>query len=228
LDHRGIGTVTSMVALAEDLFLLATETSTGRQLIDTTHLDLGLGGALLLDLVLQQRIALHDSRVTVIDPRPTEHALLDRALSDIVATRSHEPGHWVRRLTHHNLRRTVKDRLVEAGVLCRDDHKVLGIIQIHRTHETDGRLHHELEDHLHDAVVQGHRPSRETAALASLALAVGLDRHLFPRSDRRAVRQRIAEVAGECPECEWVADAVHRAVDATDAALGITPTGQLP
>jgi hypothetical protein len=196
-------------------------------LIDTTHLDLGLGGALLLDLMLQQRIALHGSHVAVTDARPTGDALLDRALSDIVATRSHEPGHWVRHLTH-GLRRTVKDRLVQAGVLCRDDHKVLGIIRIHRTHETDGRLHHELEDHLHDAVVQGHRPSLKTAALASLALAVGLDRHLFPRSDRRAVRQRMAEVAGECPECEWVADAVHRAVDATDAALGITPTGQLP
>jgi Golgi phosphoprotein 3 (GPP34) len=227
LDRRGLGTVTSMVTLAEDLFLLATEASTGRRLIDATHLDLGLGGALLLDLVLQQRIALHDSRVEVTDARPTGDALLDRALSEIVATKSHEPGYWLRHLTH-SLRRTVKDRLVDAGVLCRDDHNVLGIIRIHRTHETDGRLHHELDDHLHDAVVQGHPPSQETAALASLALAVGLDRHLFPRSDRRAVRQRMAEVAGECPECEWVADVVHRAVDGVDAALGITPTGQLP
>ena len=216
-----------MVALAEDLFLLATEASTGRPLIDTTHLDLGLGGALLLDLMLQQRVALHDSRVAVTDPRPTGDALLDRALSDIIATKSHEPGHWVRHLTH-GVRRAVQDRLVEAGVLRRDDHKVLGIIPTHRTHETDGRLHHELADHLHHAVVEGHRPSRETAAMASLALAVGLDRHLFPRSDRRAVRQRMAEVAGECPECEWIADAVHRAVDATDTALGRTLTSQLP
>ena len=219
--------VTTMVTLAEDLFLLATEASTGRRLMDTTHLDLGLGGALLLDLVLQQRIALHDSRVKVTDPRPTGVALLDRALSDIAATKAHEPGHWLWHLTH-SLRRTVKDRLIEAGVLCRDDHNVLGIIRIHRTHETDGRLHHELKDHLHDTVVQGHRPSRETAALASLALAVGLDQRLFPCSDRRAVRQRMAEVASECPECEWVADALHRAVDASDAALGITPTGELP
>jgi hypothetical protein len=214
-----------MVTLAEDLWLLATEASTGRPLIDTTHLDLGLGGALLLDLVLQQRIALRESRVTSTDPRPTGDPLLDRALSEIAA-KPHDPGHWVRHLTH-GLRRTVKDRLVEAGVLCRDDHKVLGIIPIHRTHETDGRLHHALADHLHDAVVVSHPPSRETAALASLALAVKLDRHLFPRSDRREVRRRMAQVAKECPECEWVADAVHRAVEATDVALGITPAGPL-
>jgi Golgi phosphoprotein 3 GPP34 len=216
-----------MVTLAEDFFLLATEASTGRPLIDTTHLDLGLGGALLLDLMLQRRVALHDFRVAVTDARPTGDALLDGALSDIVATQPHEPGHWVRRLTH-SLRRTVKDRLVEAGVLCRDDHTVLGIIRIHRTHETDGRLHHELADHLHHAVVEGHDPSPETAALASLALAVGLDSRLFPRSDHRSVRQRMAEVAGECPECEWVADAVNRAVAATDTTLGKTPASQLP
>ena len=216
--------VTCMVTLVEDLFLLATDASTGRPLIDTTHLDLGLGGALLLDLVLQQRLAPRDSHVMVTDPRPTGDPLLDRVLSEIAAAKPHEPGHWVRHLTH-GLHHIVRDRLVEAGVLCRDDHKVFGIIPIHRTRETDGRLHHELEDHLQDAVVLNHSPSRQTAALASLALAVGLDANLFRRSDHRAVRRRMAEVAGECPECEWVADTVHRAVDASDAALGITPAG---
>ena len=146
---------------------------------------------------------------------------------EIAAAKPHEPGHLVRHLTH-GLRDTVKDGLVEAGVLCRDKQQVLGMIQIHRTHETDGRLHHELEDQLHDAVVLDHTPSRETAALASLALAVGLDRHLFPRSDRFAVRRRMAEVAEQCPGCESVADAVQRAVDATDVTLGITPASQLP
>jgi hypothetical protein len=50
-------------------------------------------------------------------------------------------------------------------VLQRDDRKVLGFIPVHRTHEADARLHHDLVDHLHDAVVLGHRPSRETAVL---------------------------------------------------------------
>lgn len=213
-----------MVTLADDLYLLATDASTGRPLIDTTHLDLGLAGAVLLDLVLEQRLTPRDSRVAIVDPRPVGDPLLDRALSQIVAAKPHDPGHWVRRLAH-GLHRVVKDRLVGLGVLCRDDHKVFGIVPIHRTHETDGRLHHELQDHLQNVVVLDHPPSRQTAALASLALAVGLDATLFPRSDHRAVRRRMAEVARECPEGEWVADAVHRAVDAGDAARGITPTG---
>jgi hypothetical protein len=208
-----------VVTLAEELYLVATH-PTGRFSIDTAHLDLGLGGALLLDLVLRDRIALVDSHVTVIDPAPTGEPLLDAALADLAEqTRAHIPEHWIRHLAR-GVRHAVQDRLVDAGVLVRDEHRLLGFIPVHRTHEADGRLHHELVDHLHDAVVLGHRPSRETAALASLVLAVGLERHLFPRSDRRAVEQRLVEIA----EGGWIGSAVRHTIDAVNAALGITPS----
>jgi hypothetical protein len=209
-----------VVTLAEELYLLADDSATGRPLIDTTHLDLGLGGALLLDLDLRDRVALVESHVAVTDPAPTGDPLLDAALATVSsATRAHDPEHWIRHFAR-GARHAVQDRLVATGVLQRDDRKVLGFIPVHRTHEADGRLHHELVDHLHDAVVLGHRPSRETAALASLTLAIGLERHLFPRSDRRVVEQRIAEIA----EGRWVGSAVRHAIDAVNAALGITPS----
>jgi len=213
-----------VATLAEDLYLLATDAS-GRISIDTAYLDLGLGGALLLDLMLRDRVTLVDSHVVVIDSTPTGDPLLDAALADLAGeTRAHDPEHWIRHLARHS-RHAVQDRLVDTGVLARDEHKVLGILPVHRAHETDGRLHHELVDHLHDAVVLGHRPSHETAALASLVLAVGLERHLFPRSDRRAVAERLAEIA----EGRWVGSAVRHAIDAVNAALGITPaSGSLP
>ena len=42
-----------MVTLAEDLYLLAGDGASGRLLVDPVHLDLGLGGALLLDLAVR-------------------------------------------------------------------------------------------------------------------------------------------------------------------------------
>ena len=85
-------------------------------------------------------------------------------------------------------------------------------------------MHHELIGHLHDC--GGTRPtppSSETSALALLALAVGLDRHLFPLSDRQAIRTRLREIATECADGSWVGAAVAGAVNAMDAAIGITP-----
>jgi hypothetical protein len=213
-----------VVTLAEDLYLLASDGTSGRLLIDPVHLDLGLGGALLLDLAMRERVVLRDEHVTVAkhDP-PTGEPLLDSALTEIAGQpRPHGPDHWVRHLGRGAQHR-VQDHLVDLGVLRRDDHRILHVIPVHRTHETDGRLHNDLVDHLHDTVVLDHSPTPETAALAALALAVGLDRHLFPRADRRAVRQRMVEVSAACAPAAVVAAATARAVDAVDAALGILP-----
>jgi hypothetical protein len=195
-----------MVTLAEELYLLAGNGSTGRLLIDTARLDLGLGGALLLDLSLRGHVGLVDFHVVATVGPPTGEQLLDMALTSI----------------GRGAHRSVQDRLVEAGLLRRNDDRLLGVIPVHRTHESDDRLHHRLQDQLDYAVVLGHPPSQETAALASLALAVGLERQLFPRSDRYAVRRRMVEIA----DGGWAAAAVAGAVTVIDVALGLGPVAE--
>src|SRR3954453_9186546 len=209
-----------METLAEDLFLLARDDATGRSRIPTAHLDLGLGGGLLLDLVLDGRAVLVDGRVAVVDRTPVGDALLDDVLRRLVdSARRHEPDYWVRHLAG-GARDAVHRRLVATGVLSDDDHRMLGVITVHRTHQVDDRIEHELVHRLQDVVVLGRPASRRVAAVVSLVLAVGLAPHLFPRSDRRAVRHRMPEIAGD----DWVGAAVRHAVDAVDAALGILPT----
>jgi len=211
-----------MAVLAEDLYLLACDEDTGRLLIDPAHLDLGLGGALLLDLVSRRRVALVDERVAVVDRAPTGDPFLDGALAKIEAEAPHEPDHVVRHLAR-GARAAVRERLIAAGVLRRADHKILGVVPVHLTPEADDRIERALQEHLQDAVVLDHPPSAETAAVSSLALALGLHRHLFPRADRRAVERRMQEIA-DAYEGRWVAAAVKQAADAVDAALGIVRT----
>jgi hypothetical protein len=211
-----------MATLAEDLYLLASNASTGRLLIDTAHLDPGLGGALLLELALRRHVGLVGSHVVVTTGPPTGDQLLDTALTIIVGEpKGHGPDHWVHHLGR-GAHRAVQDNLVDAGVLRREDDRLLRVIPIHRTSESDGRLHRQLQQQLEDAVVLGHRPSQETAALASLALAIGLDRQLFPRSDRHEIRRRMAEIA----DGSWVAPAVAGAVTVIDVALGVGPVAE--
>jgi len=208
-----------MVTLAEDLYLLASNGSTGRLLIDTAYLDVGLGGALLLDLTLRGHVGLTDSDVVGTTRSPIGDQLLDTALTTVVSEpKRHGPDHWVRRLGR-GAHRAVQDHLRSTGVLRRDDDKLLHVIPVHRTHESDGRLHHDLQNHLNDAVVLGRPPSQETAALASLVLAVGLERQLFPGWDRLEIRRRMARIA----DGGWVAPAVAGAVTVLDVALGLVP-----
>src|SRR4051812_5981969 len=208
-----------MVTLAEDLYLLANNGSTGRFRIDTSHLDLGLGGAMLLDLALRGHVQSAGSAVVVTAGPPTGEPLLDTALATIAAAaKPHSPDHWVRHLAR-GAHRAVQDHLVDAGVLRREDSRVLHVLPVHRTRESDGRLHSELLGRLTDSVALDRQPSRETAALASLVLAIGLERSLFPRADRHEVRRRLAEIA----DGGWVAPAVAGAVTVVDVALGLPP-----
>jgi hypothetical protein len=215
-----------MVTLAEDLYLLACDEATGRARISTAYLDLGLGGALLLDLVLRGRVGLVDEHVVVTDPTPVGDPLLDHALSAVAGdAKPREPEYWVRHLAR-GAHAAVQSRLVAAGVLAVEDHRVLGIIPVHHVHEIDDRIERDLLRQLYDAVVLGRPASRETAAVASLALAIRLERHLFPRADRLAIRDRTREIAGS----DWVGPAVAHAINTVDAALGIpaAPDPSLP
>jgi hypothetical protein len=208
-----------MLTLAEDLFLLASDDATGRPRIPAAYLDLGLGGALLRDLALHGRVALADDHVVVLDRTPVGDPLLDAALRKVAdQTKPREPDYRVRHLAH-GARTAVERRLVERNVLAPDDHRLLGVIPVHHTHQVDDRIEHDLERRLHEAVVLDRPASPETAALASLALAVGLDRHLFPRADRRAVRRRMEDIGAG----DWVGPAVAHAIAADDATLGIVP-----
>jgi Golgi phosphoprotein 3 (GPP34) len=218
-----------VVTLAEDLYLLAHDGATGRPLIEPTRLDPGLGGALLLDLASRGRVAVTDLDIAVTNTAATGEPLLDAALAEIAGCRRrHGPDHWVRHLAR-GARHAVRDRLLETGVLRHDDHRILRIVPVSRTHEADGRLHHDLVDRLSDAVVRDGAASAETSALALLALAVGLDRHLFPRSDRQAVRSRMTEVAAASPTAAGIGEAIAGEVGALDATTGIDPApGALP
>lgn len=202
--------------LAEDLHLLACDEATGRPRVPGAYLDLGLGGALLLDLALRGRLALVDGHVAVVDRTPVGDRLIDHALTVVAAGKPHGPEHWVDVLAR-GARAAVRQRLVDAGVLAADDHRVLGVLPVHHTHQVDDRIEQPLLDRLGEAVVLGRPPSPHTAAVVSLALAVGLDGHLFPRADRRAVRHRMEEIA----RGEWVGAAVRHSVAAIEAALGV-------
>src|SRR5687768_4580671 len=82
-----------LMNLPEEFILLAYDED-GTPLTDGTHLDNGLGGAVLLELALAGRVDVVGKRVTVLDPSRTGDPLADDALARLVAAeRDRKPGH---------------------------------------------------------------------------------------------------------------------------------------
>jgi hypothetical protein len=168
-----------MVTLAEQLYLLAEDAATGRPLIDPTHVGRGLGGALLLDLALRRRVALVESCVVTTSTEPTGEPLLDAAHTTIARqTRTHGPDHWVRHLAR-GAHAAVQEHLIVIGVLRREDRRILQVIHVHRTRETDGRLHHcDVGSHTRRA-----HPTRSPCQRNSLGIKL-VDEACLVRGDR--------------------------------------------
>ena len=61
-------------------FALLAYDDDGKPVTDGTHLDNGLGGALLLELALAEKVDVEDKKVVVVDPAPTGDPLVDQAL----------------------------------------------------------------------------------------------------------------------------------------------------
>ncbi|MEE3127658.1 MAG: GPP34 family phosphoprotein, partial [Actinomycetota bacterium] len=116
--------------LAEDLMLLLLDDQTGA--VRQTHLRPLLGGAVLADLALagaveveEKRGVWHTAKVHPVDGARPSDALLAAAY-DEVAAKPRSAQDLVNRIGKP-LKDDVTERLVERGLVRREEHRVLGI-----------------------------------------------------------------------------------------------------
>ena len=207
-----------MTTITEDLVLLLLDPDSGRPVVDGTALDHAIGGALLLDLSLRDRIAADGdgakARLTVDDPAPTGDALLDSAL-DRLAGKPLRAQRAVERLTR-KYRERVLDRLVQRGIVERRVQKRMGLFPSTYWPAVDNGPGRELRAALARVLRDGGEPDERTACLVSLVHAVKAE-HKLVDGPRRKLRARAAEVT----RGEWAGAAVRRAVQAVQVSVAV-------
>lgn len=198
--------------LAEELLLLLLDDDTGR--IRVSAADKGLAGAVLIELALLERMAVAAKDDTVragrlvLRPGPAPaHPVLVDAL-DVLSTREgRKPDHVLDTLAK-GLRERLVDGLLEAGILRRERHKVLGLFPTERLPAQD-TAHETMVRQRVLAALDGGRPDERVAALTALLSALDAVTTVFDVPDKRFARRRAKEIA----EGQWAAAAVRRAVE---------------
>lgn len=201
-----------MVSLVDELLLLAYDDASGRN--QAAYLELGLGGAIMLELTLAERIDVADGRVSVVDDAPTGEALLDEVLRRIGEDKPRKPAAVVQR-AGKGLTQPVLDELVSRGVLRYKRDKLLGVFPFHRYLPDDPTAEADARVRLEGAVDAGAASDARTAALASLVYALKMDAIVFPERSQREVRKALKAIA----EGSWAGDATRKAVEAAQAAV---------
>jgi hypothetical protein len=210
------------LALMDELLLLVYDDA-GSPQASMQSVDYGLAGALLTELMLAERIAVPDKRVVVTDAGPTGDPLVDQALARVAADRrGRKPKDWIGPLSS-GLRPKVLDRLVAAGLLRREQDRVLWVFPRTRFPSTSGAepLPETEARRRLLAAVDGTGPvDPRTAALCALVRAVGVERLAVPDRPKRQVQERFAEIVAAA----WPADAVRKAITEMEAAVATAVT----
>lgn len=218
--------------IAEELMLLALDDETGRKLVDSTQLAPVVGGALVAELALMERVGVtppedgwgRRGRITITSLKPTDDPDLDLMLQRLAENEGKKlkdtlsAYSWGSRSVTKDFPDRLLERLVRAGLLTAHQDKVLGLFPRITWPEANPAGEDEVRSRLQSALVAGLTPTERTVALISLLQAIRLLDTVVETEDRNLVRRRAKELA----EGNWAAKAVRDAIDevatATNAA----------
>lgn len=211
--------------LAEDLLLLLTDDDTGKLAASGTEVDVALGGALLTELALMQRVdvagpdeRVREGRLVVRNPDPTGDAVLDEALTTLGQKEGKRPQSVVARLGRR-VRVRLYERLVAGGVLRAEEDRVLGIFPTHRWPSEDAAHESAVRAGVVTALRDGGTTEPRTGALIALLLALNAVHKAVDPGVVGLSKKELKAHAKQIAEGGWAAKAVRQAIDSTNVAV---------
>ncbi|MFI5765445.1 GPP34 family phosphoprotein [Streptomyces sp. NPDC051563] len=198
------------VTLAEEIMLLSLDDESG-SVKQRAVVGWAVAGALLLELVLAERVRVSGKYLELADAPPTGEELLD---GRVELLRAWVGGRDRRRVTEWLTKDQAKavapvvERLVGRGVVVEERRKALGVFPVRRYPEADGTAERALRERLAAAVVEGAEPDERTASLIAVIHAAGLHGLAFPGSPRKEITARTEAIA----DGQWAAGSIRTAI----------------
>lgn len=212
--------------IAEDLLLLATDDLSGKLLRPNLNVDAALGGALLVELVLAERVHLDGSgwraRAAISDTRPLGDPTLDAALARLAQKSPLRPASAVNRLAK-GARGSLYAGLQKRGMVTATDHRVLGVFRATRWPATDPQYEEHLRGVLREILLDVRRPTPAEAALVSILAGADMLKVIVPAAEVKAAKARAKVLS----QGEWASEAVRASIAATQAATAAAITASI-
>ena len=189
-----------MLRFAEEVVLLLLRDDDGKFVhVPSWLLDRILAGAVLMDLAMENRIDTDLERLLLIDATPVGDSLLDPTLARIAEDRDgaqRDARYWVEQEAAHaeGIREEVLNRLVENGILEREDDRFLWVFKSRRYPVIDGKAEREVKLRIMGVLFSDEIPDPRDVVIICLADACGLFRELLPKRELEQVSARIEQV----------------------------------
>lgn len=213
-------TQTPALHLYQECLLLAFRDDVGTR-DPYANLGFGLGGAMLADLLLLNRVSVEkvkkSSFLKLEDASTTGDELLDECLAKLEkAKRRAQLGTWVQRFgALRDLKHRAAAGLCDLGILKEEIGSVMLIFKRRIYPQLDGRVEKEILERVRKAIfTQTREIDPRTVVLVSLADKTGLLRANFDKKKLKERKRRIEQIC----EGEFIGKAAQEAVEAAVAA----------
>ena len=186
-----------MLRFVEEIILLLLEDEGGRFVrVPTWSMNYALSGAVLMDLALEDRIDTDLENLAVVDPTPVGDSLLDPTLAEIAAGGQHDTRHWVERTAERAeaIQEEALSRLVDRGILERQDESFLWVFRSRRYPAVDGTAEREVKLRIMGVLFSDEIPDARDVMIICLADACGIFDELLSRRELDRASERIEQV----------------------------------
>jgi hypothetical protein len=201
------------LTMPEEILLLTLDDETGRLTERAAPAgDYALVGAILAELVLEERIDADPPRLRVRNSAPTGDAVLDEVLARILA--EHEPRDsrwWVESLAQNveNYRTAYFERLVQKGILKSEEGRFLWFFSERRYPVISDKEEREVKARLMNVIFEDGPPSHRDALLIGLTRAAGLFPLLLASGELERAQPRIEAVSNHEALSQTISEAVR-------------------
>ena len=186
-----------MLRFAEEIILLLLHDDDGKFAhVPSWSVDRALGGAVLMDLALENRIDTDPENLVLIDATPVGDSLLDPTLAEIAAGDQRDARYWVEHTARKadEIREEALRRLAEAGILERHEDRFLWVFRSRRYPLVDGTAEREVKLRIMGVLFSDEIPDPRDVVIIALADACGIFRELLSKREREQAAARIEQV----------------------------------
>ncbi|MGQ9365288.1 anti-sigma factor antagonist [Azospirillum sp. ST 5-10] len=203
--------------LIEEILLLCIDDAGVLRPMARSVYDQIAAGAVLMELALAGRIDCDLERMSVVDPRPTGEPLLDGVLARLAGQGAHAPADWINDVAEQGnaLRAAALARLVERGIVKKQEGRFLWIFRDRRYPVVDGREQREVRARLRALLLGDDIPDPRDVVLVGLVDLSGLFATVLDAQEQRQAQPRIAQLK----KMDLIGQQVDRAVASIEMAI---------
>ena len=188
-----------MLRFVEEILLLLLRDDDGKFVnVPQSSMDRAIAGAVLMELAMENRIDTDLENLIVVDTTPVGDDLLDSTLAMIAegSEDQKDARHWVEQTARQApaIREATLDRLVERGILEREDDRFLWVFRSRRYPMVDGQAEREVKLRIMGVLFSNEIPSPRDVVVICLAHACGIFGELLSKREQEQAADRIEQV----------------------------------